>query len=94
MQMRDLGVLLHRDVEHAVYVRDVSPKGIGLYSPVQVFPDERISLLMKGRGWFDLTLRRCRRVDRKCYDCGLIFADGAIPPWVYKRLIRNHSASD
>lgn len=91
MQMRELGVVLRRGQEHGVYVRDVSPKGVGIYSPVQLFPDERISLLMNDRGWFDLTLRRCRRVDHRCYDCGMVFADGAIPPWVYKRLIRSHS---
>ena len=38
----------------------------------------------------ELELRRCRRVGPECYECGTTFADGVIPPAVYKRLIRSH----
>jgi hypothetical protein len=94
MQLREVGVLLRGVERHAIYVRDVSPKGVAIYSPVQIFPLERLALLMDGRVKLDLILKRCRRVEEKSYECGAVFVDGAVPPSVYKRLIQTHGRGE
>ncbi len=89
MHMRETGILLRGVERHGIYTKDVSPKGVGFLSPVQIFPCERIQLLLHDKSKLDLELRRCRRIDDNCYECGTVYVDGVIPPPVYKRLIQS-----
>jgi PilZ domain len=89
MHMRETGILLRGVDRHGIYTKDVSPMGVGFLSPVQVFPCERIRLLLHDQTKLDLELRRCRRIEVDCYECGAVFVDGVIPPPVYKRLIQS-----
>jgi hypothetical protein len=89
MHMRETGILLRGAERHAVYTKDVSPKGVGFLGPVQIFPGERIIMVLHDASKLDLELRRCRRVAEQCYECGTVFVDGVIPPTVYKRLIQS-----
>jgi hypothetical protein len=89
IHMRETGILLRGAERHAVYTKDVSPMGVCVLSPVQVFPCELIRLMLTEGAKLDLELRRCRRVDEQCYECGAVFVDGVIPPPVYKRLIQS-----
>jgi hypothetical protein len=57
---------------------------------MQIFPGERIRLLLQKHGAMDLELRRCRRLGENCYECGTVFAEGVIPPAMYKQLISSH----
>ena len=87
IHMREIAVLVACDQCHAVYTKDASPKGVGLITPVQFFPQDRFRVLIDEQGVIELELRRCHRIGPHCYECGTTFADGAIPPGVYKRLI-------
>lgn len=66
--------ILRRDSEtHAVYMKDCSRTGMGLVSPVQIFPRERIQLWMNPQRSYSLEIIRCRRISANCYECGTIF---------------------
>ena len=87
IHMREHGLLVHGDECHAVYTKDASPKGVALFCPVQLFPLDHVRLLIDGQAILELDVRRCHRVGPQCYECGTTFADGVIPPAMYKRLI-------
>jgi hypothetical protein len=91
IQFRETALLVRGDQCHAIYTKDASPKGVALLTPVQIFPQERIKLVLRDHPTMELELRRCRRLASNCYECGTVFADGVIPPAVYKHLI--HSSS-
>jgi hypothetical protein len=65
-------ILNRRDEHLAVYVVDVSRSGIGLISPVQLFPSEFVGLTTPDR---QLSLRvvRCIRLGPGCFHCGCKF---------------------
>lgn len=87
VHMREIAVLACGDQCHAIYTKDASPKGVCLITPVQFFPQDRFRVLLGDQGVLELELRRCHRIGQHCYECGTTFADGVIPPGVYKRLI-------
>ena len=67
-------VILRREAEtHAVYTKDCSRTGIGLISPVQLYPRQRIQLWMAPQRRILLRVIRCRRIRPNCYECGTIF---------------------
>ena len=66
--------ILRRECEtHAIYMKDCSRRGMGLISPVQLFPRERVQLWMSQQRSYSLEIIRCRRIRPKCYECGTIF---------------------
>lgn len=66
--------ILRRECEdHAIYLKDCSRTGMGLVSPVQLFPRERIQLWMTPQRSYSLEVVRCRRASAQCYECGTIF---------------------
>ena len=91
LHMRERGLVVRGEHYHAVYTKDASPKGIAFLSPVQIFPAERIRLLLNRYQPIDLELRRCRRLGPKCYECGTVFADGVIPPALFAYFVHSHS---
>ncbi|MEM9658386.1 MAG: PilZ domain-containing protein, partial [Planctomycetota bacterium] len=54
----------------AIYVQDVSAAGVGFYSPVQLFPKQSAVLLISDFPKVELQIRRCRRLDAKCFFIG------------------------
>lgn len=86
--LRNRAILLRGVERHGVYIKDLSPQGLGLLSPVQIFPKERLVLLLSDSAKLDLELRRCRRVADECYECGTVFIDGAVPPGTFRRLMQ------
>ncbi len=58
---------------HGVYMKDCSRAGMGLISPVQIFPREEIQLWMNTNRCYSLEIIRCRRLQQNCYECGTIF---------------------
>jgi PilZ domain len=85
--LRERAFLVRRDALFAVYTKDASRKGIGLISPIQLFPRDLVKLLLPEFGTMTLSVRRCRRISSMCYDCGTVFADGLASPAAYKELI-------
>jgi len=71
----------------AGYVRDVSATGLGILSPIQLFPRQRVDVWVPEQQPLRLTIRRCRRLDEKCYSCGGAFEKGAIAPGQLRRLL-------
>ena len=63
-------VLVHRERCHAIYMRDVSHSSVGFLHAEQLFPRERVRLYLANGTKVDMTIRRCRRVQAFCYDCG------------------------
>lgn len=90
-QVREKGVIARDGRYHAIYIKDASRKGIGFLSPVQLFPGERVPLLLAEPGLIELEVRRCRRQRAKSYECGCVFASGLASVAVYKQLIQRVS---
>ncbi len=66
--------IVRRELEtFGVYMKDCSRAGMGLVSPVQLFPRERIQLWLKTERSYTLEVIRCRRLCANCYECGAIF---------------------
>jgi PilZ domain len=53
-----------------IYTKDVSRRGIGFLSPVQLLPKEHVHLHMPGAKELMLEVTRCRRLDESCFDSG------------------------
>ena len=66
--------IIKKDLQtHAVYLQDVSRMGMGLLSPVQLFPRQRIQLWLENQSSYQLEITRCRRLGPSCYVCGTVF---------------------
>jgi PilZ domain-containing protein len=72
--MRGKAILKRGETTLGTYTKDISRKGIGLLSPVQLMPLERVDLLLPNGTQLHLEVARCRRVEKNCYDCGARFA--------------------
>jgi hypothetical protein len=70
------------------YAIDVSPVGSGFYSPVQLYPKERVTVHFEGRGPLEIQITRCRRVRQQCYSCGGMFVQGSMNPATYREFLR------
>jgi hypothetical protein len=70
------------------YANDVSPIGIGFFSPVQLFPKERVIVTIEDGEPSELVITRCRRVRHQCYSCGGTFRSGTMGPGVYREFLR------
>lgn len=70
---RAKGIVISDYGELAVYMKDLSRMGIGFYSPVQLFPCDKIELRLAGREPLPLHVSRCRRLGENCFDCGSVF---------------------
>lgn len=91
VQFRETALLVYGDQCHAIYTKDASPKGVALLTPIQIFPQERLKIVLRDHPTMELELRRCRRLAPNCYECGTVFVDGVIPPGVYRHLIQHSS---
>ena len=71
--LRCQAILQCEGESHAIYMKDCSRAGMGLVSPVQLFPRERIEIWMHGQRSYSLEVIRCRRIRTNSYECGTIF---------------------
>ena len=60
---------------HTVLIINVSKCGVGLLNGEQLFPSERMNLWMAGKGVFQVTVARCRKINEHCYEVGAIIAE-------------------
>lgn len=67
-------VLTRGTLRLGIYTMDVSRTGVGIMSPVQLFPLERLTLELPSGNSFVIETRRCSRVNAQCYYCGARFA--------------------
>lgn len=60
----------HRSAEPiGIYTRDFSRQGVGLLTPFQIYPEERIRVVLPAF-WVELSIVRARRITNKCYEVG------------------------
>ena len=71
--LREIGILHSKEGDLAVYAKDLSRMGIGFYSPVQLFPCDRVELQIPGKILLNLKIVRCLRIRDRCFDCGTVF---------------------
>lgn len=74
--MRTPAVLFYREQFYAAYVADLSRSGVGLYSPVQLFPVSDILLWVVDGSRLQLRTKNCVRLDECCYRSGAEFFTG------------------
>lgn len=55
---------------HAILITNVSRCGIGLLNEEQLFPDERMTVWMSGRGLLRIHVARCHKINDLCYEIG------------------------
>jgi hypothetical protein len=64
----------------AVYTRDVSREGMGLLHSEQLFPRERMAIVMHDGVPRAFEVVWCRRVQERCYEIGARFVDAKPDP--------------
>jgi hypothetical protein len=78
MKVRSLGLMVYEKplpsvprepCPVGVYSKDFSRKGCGFLSPVPVYPEETVLLILP-TFWLRLVICRCRRVGASCYEVG------------------------
>src|SRR6476619_7586244 len=71
--MRGKAVLKRGQTMHGSFTKDVSRQGVAFLSPVPLLPKERVKLRVP-TAELSLEVKRCKRVDPKCFECGAKFA--------------------
>lgn len=75
--LREIGILHRGGHDLAVYAKDVSRMGIGLYAPIQLFPCDRVKLQLPGKQTLVLQITRCLRIRDRCFECGTLYGADA-----------------
>lgn len=69
-------VLTWREMTLGVYTVNVSRQGMGLITPVQLFPKDQVVLQLWDGSSCRLEVARCRRLGIESYECGCRFVIG------------------
>ncbi len=72
---------------YGVFTIDISPMGIGFYSPVPFLPREQITLCFEPAEQLALEISRCVRTEGTTYSCGGRFASGPLSPSEYHNFL-------
>jgi hypothetical protein len=72
--LREIGVVQHSGQNLAVYTKDVSRIGVGFFSPIQLFPCDRVELQLPGKNTLSLEIARCLRIRDRCFECGTVYS--------------------
>jgi len=76
---RRRAVLIYRQQRMAGLTVDMSRIGMGLISPVQLFPMQSVDVVLPDRT-IALRVVRCQRLGERCYRCGCDFTKSATAP--------------
>ncbi len=80
MRFREnMSTLNRSDQWHKVFAKDVSRAGFSFLHSEQLFPRERLELVVDESHRYVGEVRRCRRVGPRCYVVGAQFCDDAAP---------------
>ena len=71
--LRHKAVLCRQETQLAVYTKDISRQGVGILTPIQLFPLEHVELQLPSGVQYRLEIARCRRIEVDCYECGTRF---------------------
>jgi|GEM_PF-874335 len=72
---------------YGVITIDISPMGIGFYSPIPLLPQEQIILYFEPAEQLALKIRRCIRTEGTTYSCGGNFSSGPLTPADYHNFL-------
>jgi hypothetical protein len=67
---RDKALLISQGTIYAVYTKDISHSSIGFLHFEQLYPLDRVRLYLANGAKFDVTIRRCLRLQALCFECG------------------------
>ena len=81
---RGRALAVRGDDRYGVLINDVSPMGVGFFSPVPFLPKEIITLSFEQSDQLSVEIRRCYRTDNQGYSCGGNFQTGPMSPRIYK----------
>lgn len=87
IRARSHAILAHANKIYGIYTLDVSPNGVGLITPVQILPCERVELRSDKCDTLSLEVQRCRRLGPRSYECGCAFIKGPMNTIAYKQLL-------
>ncbi|QDT00651.1 PilZ domain-containing protein [Adhaeretor mobilis] len=79
-------ILKLNDSHHAIYIRDASRLGMGLYSPVQLFPLSEVRIWLPDQEPLKMRVRRCLKQQRNCYQVGVQFTEGPLAAGLFRKL--------
>ena len=71
--MRCKAIMQHQVDTHAIYIKDCSRTGMGILSPIQLFPKQRVQVWVDNQRSYQLEIARCRKRGPRSYDCGTVF---------------------
>ena len=80
-------IALHGQDRYGVITIDISPLGIGFYSPVQLLPKDSVTLFFEPAEQLPLEIRRCVRTEGTTYNCGGVFKSGPLSPADYRTFL-------
>ncbi len=63
--------LVRSERQLIVYVKDISKRGIGIISHLQLFPQEKLLICFQHREVYAMTVW-CRRIGELCWECGAL----------------------
>lgn len=61
-------------VWHGVYTKNISRQGLGFLHSEQLFPGERMRIVLSDDLLREIEVIHCRRIQRRCYEIGAKFA--------------------
>ena len=67
---RNKAFLRHAERWSAIYAKDVSHSSLGFIHCKQIFPCEEVQISFLNGTKVNLTVQRCRRLGKSCYECG------------------------
>ena len=87
IRVRGRAIVFSKTNQCGVYTIDISPTGIGFFSPVQFLPKEKIEFYSNESEQIELQIRRCVRTAIDCYNCGGVFLNGPLSPGAYRNFL-------
>ena len=87
MRVRGRAIAYRGSDQYGVFTNDVSPVGIGFFSPVQLLPKEEIEIFFEEFQQLQVEIRRVVRTDQQCFFCGGEFLSGPMPPGAYQSFL-------
>ena len=66
---RDLPFRPRTNEPVGIYTRDFAKNGVGFLAPLEIYPEERVRILLP-TFWVQLEVVRARRITSKCYELG------------------------
>jgi len=86
LNIRVPAILKLEETHHGIYIRDASRIGIGIYSPVQLFPLSEVRIWLPEEEPLVMRVRRCLKQQRNCYEVGVEFAEGELSVGLFREL--------